>query len=79
MGLILFIVFGGFIGWLTGKITKGTGFGIFGNIAVGIAGSIIGKFSFGLLGLSAHTLIGEIVCSVLGAVALLYIVGKLKK
>ena len=79
MDLIYFILFGGFIGWLAGKFTKGSGFGIIGNVLIGIGGSIIGKFGFGLLGIGSYTFIGEIVCSVLGAIALLYIIGKAKK
>lgn len=78
-GIIYFILFGGFIGWLAGKFTKGSGFGIAGNIAIGIAGSIIGKFGFGMLGMWPDNLLGEVFCSLLGAITLLYIIGKAKK
>ena len=58
---------------------KGGGFGLLGNIIVGIVGSVIGGFIFGLLGISAGGLIGSIITATAGAALLLFIVGIIKK
>jgi uncharacterized membrane protein YeaQ/YmgE (transglycosylase-associated protein family) len=57
---------------------KGRGFGLLGNIVVGIVGSVIGGFVFGLLGLQAVGLIGSIITATAGAVLLLFLVSKLR-
>ena len=77
-GLIVFLAIGALAGWLAGKLMKGHGFGVVGNILVGIIGSLIGGYVFALLGISAGGLIGAIVTSTAGAAILLYLVGKLK-
>ena len=51
--ILVLLVIGAIAGWLAGKLIKGGGFGIAGNIVVGIIGAIIGQFVFGLLGVSA--------------------------
>ena len=79
MGLIIFLAIGALAGWLAGNFMKGSGFGLLGNIVVGVVGAILGGLTFSLLGLSAVGLIGEIVTATVGAVLLLFIVGVLKK
>lgn len=79
MSIIYFILIGALAGWIAGKIMKGRGFGVLGNILVGIVGAIIGGFLLALLGLSASGLIGQLVQAVIGAIALLALVGVLKK
>jgi len=62
-------------GWLAGKIVHGTGFGILGDIAVGIVGALIASLLFPKLGIRLGSgLVSEIVYSTLGAVILLVIV-----
>ena len=61
MGFIMFLIIGGVAGWLAGQLMKGRGFGLFGNIGIGIVGAFLGGFLFNLLGLSATGLIGSIV------------------
>ena len=58
---------------------KGGGFGLLGNIVVGILGAVIGGWVFGLLGISAGGMIGSIVTATAGAAILLYFVGMIKK
>ena len=58
---------------------KGGGFGLLGNIIVGIIGSVVDGFVFGLLGISAGGLIGSIITATAGAALLLFIVGIIKK
>jgi uncharacterized membrane protein YeaQ/YmgE (transglycosylase-associated protein family) len=73
---ILVILFVGLIaGWLAGKIVRGTGFGIIGDILVGIAGALVATFLFPKLGLHLGSgLVSEIIYSAIGAVVLLLIV-----
>ena len=72
-GLIIWLIVGGVAGWLAGVITKGKGYGCFGNVVVGIVGSIVGGWLFGYFTSFApeEGLIGSIITSVVGAVALI--------
>ena len=70
MGLIGFLVVGLAAGWLAGQIMKGKGFGLLGNIIVGVIGAVLGGLLFGLLGLSASGTIGSLVTATVGAVVL---------
>jgi uncharacterized membrane protein YeaQ/YmgE (transglycosylase-associated protein family) len=73
---ILVILFVGLIaGWLAGKIVRGTGFGIIGDIVVGIAGALVASFLFPRLGIHLGVgLVSEILDALIGAVILLVIV-----
>ncbi|OIQ69960.1 transglycosylase associated protein [mine drainage metagenome] len=72
---ILVVLFVGLIaGWLAGKIVRGTGFGILGDICVGIAGALVASFLFPRLGIHLGTgLVSEIIYSAIGAVLLLLV------
>ena len=78
-GLILAVIIGLIAGWLAGKVMKGGGYGTLMDIVLGIAGGVIGRFVFGLLGLSASGLTGSIIVSFVGAVILIWLVRQLKK
>jgi uncharacterized membrane protein YeaQ/YmgE (transglycosylase-associated protein family) len=73
---ILVILFVGLIaGWLAGKIVRGTGFGLIGDILVGIAGALVASFLFPRLGIHLGSgLVSEIIYSAIGAVLLLLVV-----
>jgi uncharacterized membrane protein YeaQ/YmgE (transglycosylase-associated protein family) len=77
---ILVILFVGLIaGWLAGKIVQGTGFGIIGDILVGIAGALIAAWLFPRLGIHLGTgLVSEIIYSAIGAIILLLVVRLLR-
>lgn len=80
VSLAIFLLIGAAAGWLAGLLMRGGGFGLLGNIVVGIVGAVIGGFLFGLVGVSAGGgLIGSLVTSVIGAAVLLLIVGLIKK
>ena len=68
MGLIMFLVIGALAGWTAGKIMKGGGFGLIGNIVVGVVGAFIGGYVFGTLGIFPGSLVGSLVMAVIGAV-----------
>ncbi len=64
---VSFLLVGALAGWLTGLITKGRGFGAVGNVVVGVIGSFLGRYCFGLLGITAQGLIGQLLFAVGGA------------
>ena len=73
---ILVVLFVGLIaGWLAGKIVRGTGFGLVGDVLVGIAGALLASLLFPKLGIRIGTgLVSEIVYSTIGAILLLLVV-----
>jgi uncharacterized membrane protein YeaQ/YmgE (transglycosylase-associated protein family) len=73
---ILVILFVGLVaGWLAGKIVRGAGFGLIGDICIGIVGALIASYLFPKLGIHIGTgLVSEIIYSAIGAVLLLVIV-----
>jgi uncharacterized membrane protein YeaQ/YmgE (transglycosylase-associated protein family) len=76
-GIIAWIIIGVIAGWLTGKLMKGSGFGFFMDMIVGLIGAVIGGWISGFLGFgtaSEHGMIGSIVIAVIGAVVLTLIV-----
>jgi uncharacterized membrane protein YeaQ/YmgE (transglycosylase-associated protein family) len=77
--LLVFLAIGAVAGWLAGVLMKGGGFGLLGNIIIGIIGAVIGGAVFGMLGISAGGLVGSIVTATAGAAILLFIVGLVKK
>jgi uncharacterized membrane protein YeaQ/YmgE (transglycosylase-associated protein family) len=80
MAFLIFLAIGALAGWLAGKLMKGSGFGLLGNIMVGILGAVIGGWVFGQLGIHvANNFIGSLVTSVAGASLLLFVVGLIKK
>ena len=80
MEFIWFILIGLVAGWLAGKVMGSGGYGVIGNIVVGVIGALIGGFIFGMLGISAGGgLIGSLVVATIGAIILLYLVRLIKK
>ena len=80
VSLILFLIIGAVAGWIAGTLMKGGGFGIVGNIIVGIIGAFVGGLLFGLLGFSTDGgIIGSLITAVVGAVVLLFVVGLIKR
>ncbi len=77
--LIYLLVVGLIAGWLAGKIMKGKGFGLVGDLIVGVVGAVIGGWLFSLLGFAAYGLIGSIIVALIGALLLLYVLRLIKK
>jgi len=72
-GLIAWIVIGVIAGWLTGKLMKGSGFGFFMDMIVGLIGALVGGFissRLGFGGVGEHGLFVSIIIAVIGAVIL---------
>jgi uncharacterized membrane protein YeaQ/YmgE (transglycosylase-associated protein family) len=80
MEIVYFLLIGAIAGWLAGQLMKGRGFGLVGNIVIGILGAVIGGFLFRQFGASSDGgLVGSLVVALVGAIVLLLIVGALKK
>jgi len=76
---IAWIVIGGIAGWLAGLIVEGYGFGLIGNIVIGIIGAALAGLVTPLLGLSIETKLGNIIGATLGAVLLLLLIGAARR
>lgn len=79
MHLVWFLLVGLVAGWLAGKLTKGSGFGVLGDIVVGVIGAFVGGFLFRLLGIAAGGTIGSIIVATIGAVVLVLVVRAIKR
>ena len=78
--LVWFILIGLAAGWLAGQFLKGGGFGIFGDIVVGVIGAVIGGFMFSVIGLSSGGgLLGNLTAATIGAVALLIVIRQFRQ
>jgi uncharacterized membrane protein YeaQ/YmgE (transglycosylase-associated protein family) len=77
--LILFLLVGVVAGFVAGKIMKGSGFGLVGDLVVGVVGAFVGVWIFGLLGIYAGGLLGLLVAAILGALLLLYLARLIKR
>ncbi|MBK8556795.1 MAG: GlsB/YeaQ/YmgE family stress response membrane protein [Lewinellaceae bacterium] len=77
--LLYILLVGAVSGWLAGKIRQGYGFGLFGNMAVGILGAFVGEWLFRQLGISiGGGTFNRIVTSVVGALVMLFLIGLIK-
>jgi uncharacterized membrane protein YeaQ/YmgE (transglycosylase-associated protein family) len=76
MGIIFWVIAGLIAGWLAGLIMKGSGYGLFGDLILGLIGAVVGGFLFGLILPTAEPsgLIGSIIVATIGAVVLVAIV-----
>jgi len=72
--MLWFLLIGLISGWLAGMISRGGGFGIWGNLITGVVGSFIGGYLFSFMGISAYGTIGSIISSTVGAIILLWVI-----
>ena len=78
--LLIFLFVGAVAGWLAGVLVKGYGFGIVGNILVGIIGAFVAGLIFPAIGLSiGGGILGSILYATLGAVVLLLAIRLVKQ
>lgn len=79
MDFIIDILIGLTAGWLASRIMKGSGYGLAGNLIVGVIGALIGPFIFAIIGIPLSGLAGELIMAIVGAMALIYIVRLVRK
>ena len=74
-GLLAWLIVGLVAGFLAGQVMKGGGYGVIGDIVMGIIGAFVGGFLFSyLMPGSSVGLIGSIVVAFIGAVAFIALV-----
>ena len=66
-------------GWLAGLLMQGRGFGMLGDIIVGVVGAVFGAWLFGFLGLTTYGTTGFMLTTFVGAVMLLTLIGVVKR
>jgi uncharacterized membrane protein YeaQ/YmgE (transglycosylase-associated protein family) len=77
---VWFVIIGLVAGWLAGVIMKGGGFGVIGDIVVGIVGALIGGWLFSRMGASAGGgLPGAIIVATIGAIILIFLLRLIKR
>ena len=79
MDFLWFILIGMAAGWLAGQVMKGGGFGLLGDLILGVIGALLGGFLFGLLGIHAGGLIGSLITATIGAIVLIALLRLLKR
>jgi uncharacterized membrane protein YeaQ/YmgE (transglycosylase-associated protein family) len=79
MSILYFLIVGIVSGWLAGKLMKGSGFGLIGNLVVGVIGALVGGLLFDLLDVSAGGLLGNIIMATVGAIVLLWLLHFIKR
>ena len=80
MAIIASLIIGAIAGWLAGLIVRGAGFGLLGNIVVGIIGALVAGWLLPQLGIVlASGLLGSILDATVGAVIVLVILSLIKR
>ena len=80
MGIIAWIIIGAIAGWLAGQIMKGAGFGLLGNIVVGIVGAVVAGWLLPQLGIRlGGGWIGEIINGAIGGIVVLVILSLIRR
>ncbi len=78
--LIVILIVGGVAGWLAGLIVKGYGYGIIGNIVVGIVGALVAGWIFPMMGLGfGGGILASIIHATVGAVIVLFLIRLIKR
>lgn len=78
-GLLALLIIGAIAGWLSGMMTKGSGYGVAGNIIVGVIGAFIGGFCFNLVGIAAFGFLGRLVFALVGSLLFSWLLSFVKK
>jgi uncharacterized membrane protein YeaQ/YmgE (transglycosylase-associated protein family) len=77
---IWFLIVGLIAGWLAGVLVKGGGFGVLGDIVIGIIGAFLGGFLFNSLGVSSGGgMLGAILVATIGAIVLIFLIRLVKR
>ena len=77
--ILAWIIIGAIAGWLAGRLVKGYGYGLIGNIVVGILGAGVASLVAPRLGVHTESFGGNVIASLLGALVLLFLVGLVRK
>ena len=79
-GWIYLLIFGAIVGWIAGLLMKGSGYGLFGNIILGVIGSLVGGWLFDQLGVSIRgDWVGSLIKGVSGAAIVIFLARLIRK
>jgi uncharacterized membrane protein YeaQ/YmgE (transglycosylase-associated protein family) len=73
MSILYFALVGLAAGWLAGKVMQSNTPSLVTDLIVGVIGAVLGGFLFGLLGLTAVGMIGDLVTALVGAIVLIFL------
>jgi uncharacterized membrane protein YeaQ/YmgE (transglycosylase-associated protein family) len=80
MSFLWFLIIGIAAGWLAGQLMGGGGYGLIGDLVIGVIGAFVGGWLFGVLGIfPGGGLIGSLVVATIGAVVLLFLIRLIKR
>jgi uncharacterized membrane protein YeaQ/YmgE (transglycosylase-associated protein family) len=74
MEILWFLLIGLIEGWLASHIVGAGGFGLIGDIVLGVVGAFIGGYIFRFLHITTYGLLGDILMAVIGAIVLLAVI-----
>jgi uncharacterized membrane protein YeaQ/YmgE (transglycosylase-associated protein family) len=80
--ILIIILVGAIAGWLAGLIVRGAGFGLIGDIIIGIVGAFIGSWVLKQLGVGAivhNPIVDDIIVATIGAVILLLVIRLIRR
>ncbi len=78
-GLIWFLIIGLIAGWLAGRVMRGGGYGLIGDLIVGVIGALVGGWLFGMLGIGGGGLIWSLISAFVGAVILIWLLRVIRR
>jgi uncharacterized membrane protein YeaQ/YmgE (transglycosylase-associated protein family) len=78
MDFLWFILIGIAAGWLAGQLMKGGGYGLVGDLILGVIGALLGGWLFGMAGIGPFGLIGQLVVATIGAILLILLLRLIK-
>ncbi len=78
MSWLWFLIIGAIAGAVAGRIVEGRGYGLLGNIVVGVIGSLVGGYLFDLLNIRVM-LFGSLITATVGAIVLLLVVNYVRR
>jgi uncharacterized membrane protein YeaQ/YmgE (transglycosylase-associated protein family) len=79
LGWISYLIIGLLAGAIAGRLVQGRGFGLIGNIIVGVIGALVGGYLFSLFGLPAgQGFLGSLITATVGSVAFLLVLNLIK-
>ncbi|MGO9007119.1 MAG: GlsB/YeaQ/YmgE family stress response membrane protein [Beijerinckiaceae bacterium] len=81
MNFIIWLIVGGLAGWLAGKILQGAGFGLIGNVVIGICGSVLAGWLLPQVGFPhiGGPFISELIYALIGALVILIVLGAVQR
>ena len=80
MQAIWYVLIGLAAGWMAGQLVRGGGFGVVGDVLVGVCGAVLGGVLFDVLGLSSGGgRLGSLIVATVGAVVFLLLLRLIRK